>query len=130
KGTDVTQVNLDLSSAPGTGAGDGAADNVTVTGTAGNDQIQLTAAGSSITVTGLAAQVAITGAEGANDVLRVNAGNGDDTINADTVPTGSISLVLDGGAGTDTLLSNGSNLAENIVISANGARARLSGDVG
>ncbi len=103
---------------------------MTVTGTGGNDQIQLTAAGSSVTVTGLAAQVAITGAEGANDVLRVNAGNGNDTINVNTGPTGTMGLVLDGGAGTDTLVLNGANVAENIVISANGTRALLSRDFG
>ena len=83
-GTGVKQVTLDLSAAPGSGTGDGAVDHVTVTGTGGNDQIQVVGAGSSVTVIGLAAQVAITGAEGANDVLTINAGNGNDTINAGT----------------------------------------------
>ena len=40
-GTGVTQVALDLSATPGSGTGDGAADHVTVTGTGGNDQIQV-----------------------------------------------------------------------------------------
>ena len=89
--TGVTQVALDLSGLPGSGTGDGAVDHVTVTGTGGNDQIQVTASGSSVTVSGLAAQVAITGAE-ATDVLTISAGNGNDTINAATVPAGSMSL--------------------------------------
>src|SRR4051812_38779296 len=76
--TDITQVALDLSATPGSGTGDGAADNVTVTGTGGNDQIQVSGAGSSMTVTGLAATVSIIGAEGANDVLTINAGAGND----------------------------------------------------
>ena len=40
-GTGVTQVALDLSATPGTGTGDGSIDHVTVTGTGGNDQIQV-----------------------------------------------------------------------------------------
>jgi hypothetical protein len=71
--TGITQVALDLSATLGSGTGDGSADHVTVTGTGGNDLIQVVGAGSSVTVTGLAAQVSITGAEGANDVLRINA---------------------------------------------------------
>src|SRR5436305_1829979 len=40
-GTGVTAVNLDLSGAEGSGAGDGAADTDTVEGTAGNDAVQV-----------------------------------------------------------------------------------------
>ena len=104
-GTGVTQVSLDLSGVPGSGTGDGSVDHVTVTGTGGNDTIQVTAAGSSVSVNGLAAQISITGAEGAavTDVLTINAGNGNDTINAATMPAGSIGLVIDGGAGNDVI---------------------------
>jgi Ca2+-binding RTX toxin-like protein len=101
--TGITQVALDLSATPGSGTGDGAADNVTVTGTGGNDQIQVTGTGSSVTVAGLAAQVSITGAEGANDVLTINAGAGNDVINAQGLPATTIKLVIDGGAGNDTI---------------------------
>jgi Ca2+-binding RTX toxin-like protein len=101
--TGITQVNLDLSATPGSGTGDGAADHVTVTGTGGNDQIQVVGTGNSVTVTGLAAQVSITGAEGANDVLTINAGAGNDVINAQTLPAATIKLVIDGGAGNDTI---------------------------
>jgi Ca2+-binding RTX toxin-like protein len=114
-GTGVTQVSLDLSGVPGSGTGDGSVDHVTVTGTGGNDTIQLIAVGSSVTVLGLAAQISITGAEGAavTDVLTINAGNGNDTINAGTVPAGSIGLVIDGGAGNDTI--TGSQGADRLI---------------
>ena len=40
-GTGVKQVAIDLASPPGSGVGDGAADNVTVDGTANNDRITI-----------------------------------------------------------------------------------------
>ena len=56
---------------PGSGVGDGAADTVTVNGTAGNDNVQVNGAGGSVSVTGLPASVTLTGAEGANDELTI-----------------------------------------------------------
>ena len=102
-GTGVTQVNIDLAGAPGTGVGDGAADTVTVNGTAGNDSIQVTGTGGSVSVAGLPAAVILTGAEGANDHLTVNGGAGNDVINASGLAAGSVQLVIDGGAGNDTI---------------------------
>src|SRR5262249_44280064 len=66
-GTDVTQINLNLESTPGSGTGDGAADTVIVNGTNGDDTIVVTGDSSGVVVSGLAAQVNITGAEAAND---------------------------------------------------------------
>jgi Ca2+-binding RTX toxin-like protein len=111
-GTDVTQVNLDLSAAgDGSATGDAAADTVTVDGTGGNDIINVFGAGTSVSVLGLSAQVNITGAEGANDALVIRGGAGDDGITATTLPAGVIKLTLDGGAGDDTILgSQGSDL--------------------
>ena len=51
-----------------------------------------------------------------NDTFIWNPGDGSD--------------IVEGQAGTDTLVFNGANIAENIDISANGSRARLSRDVG
>src|SRR5215207_5034495 len=51
-----------------------------------------------------------------NDTFVWNPGDGSDTV--------------EGEAGTDTLVFNGSNVSENIDISANGPRVRLSSDVG
>ena len=185
-GTGVTQVAIDLESTPGSGVGDGAADSVTVNGTAGNDNVQVAGTGGSVSVTGLAATVTIAGAEGANDQLIVNGGAGNDVINAAGLAAGNVQLTIDGGAGndtitgsqgddiliggdgndtviggrgndvallgngndtfiwnpgdgsdvvegqagTDTLVFNGANVNENIDISANGSRVRLFRDVG
>jgi Ca2+-binding RTX toxin-like protein len=99
-GTDVKQVDLDLAGNPGTG--DGAADQVIVNATAGNDQITVAGVGTSVAVTGLAAQVTVTNAE-AGDLLLINAGAGNDTINAATLAAGIIGLTIDAGAGNDTV---------------------------
>ena len=60
-----------------------------------------------------------------NDVALL--GNGNDTF---VWNPGDGSDVVEGQAGTDTLLFNGANVNENIDISANGSRARLIRDVG
>ena len=79
-GTDVTEVNTDLAAFGG--AGDGAADNVIVKGTAGDDVVQVSGDASGVAVVGLAAQVNITGAEAANDRLTVDLLAGDDVLEA------------------------------------------------
>jgi Ca2+-binding RTX toxin-like protein len=176
-GTGVTQVAIDLSSPPGSGQGDGAADTVTVNGTAGDDTIKVASSGSSIVVNGLPAQVTISGAEPGTDTLVINGGTGNDTIDASRVRAGQVNLTLNGGAGNDTiigsagndlvnggtgndlallgagddtfvwnpgdgsdivegqagndtLLFNGANINENIDISSNGSRVRMTRDVG
>jgi Ca2+-binding RTX toxin-like protein len=100
-GTGVTQAALDLGA-------DGLTDTVTVSGTAGNDTINVVGAGTSVSVTGLAAQVDITHAE-AGDVLTINAGAGNDTISAATLPPGIVGLVIDGGAGNDNITGSQGN---------------------
>jgi Ca2+-binding RTX toxin-like protein len=102
-GTDVTQVNVDLSSPAGSGTGDGQADTVIVNGTSTNDTIVVGGQGTSATVVGLQATVNITGSEAANDSLVVKALAGDDGINATPLPAGIINLTEDGGAGNDLL---------------------------
>jgi len=103
-GTDVTQVNVNLA-APG-GAGDAAADSVVITGTNGNDIIDVFGAGTSYSVLGLAAVVNVTGSEGANDALVINALGGNDGVTATTLPAGVVKLTIDGGAGNDVLLGS------------------------
>ncbi|GEP57979.1 beta strand repeat-containing protein [Reyranella soli] len=102
-GTDVKQVNLDLSAQAGSGQGDGAADTVTVNGTQGSDAITVASSGASVVVNGLAAKVTIAGAEGANDSLVVNGQGGDDTINAAGLNAGQVKLTINGGLGNDTI---------------------------
>ena len=62
-GTGVKNVNLDLASPPGSGAGDGQADTIIINATSGNDAIVGQQQRRVITVSGLAATVTITGAE-------------------------------------------------------------------
>src|SRR5262249_36925824 len=56
-GTGVTEVNLDLAGVPGTGTGDGAADNVIVNGTNGDDVISVAGDQTGVSVLGLAARI-------------------------------------------------------------------------
>ncbi len=104
-GTDVTQVDLNLDSGLGNGAGDGLADQVTVNGTEGADTIVVTGGAGSVNVTGLSATVAISAAEAANDLLTVNARGGDDTVDASALQVDSIKqLTIEGGSGNDLIL--------------------------
>src|SRR5262249_17948256 len=101
-GTGVTRVTIDL------GANDAAADQVTVNGTNGGDQINVVATATAVAVTGLPTQVNIDHSE-AGDFLTVNGGNGNDTINASSLPADVIGLTLIGGAGNDTLIGSQGN---------------------
>ncbi|QOZ27723.1 calcium-binding protein [Bradyrhizobium sp. CCBAU 51753] len=105
-GTDTNQVLVDLAATPGGSTGDGAADTVTVEGTAAADQINISQSGSNILVNGLAAEVSISGQEGANDALKINAFGGNDTINASALPAGQLHLTIDAGDGDDTVIGS------------------------
>ncbi|MBR0687025.1 calcium-binding protein [Bradyrhizobium manausense] len=108
-GTGVTQVAIDLSAGPGSTSGDGAADRVTVNGSAGDDNIKVVTSGGSIVVDGLAAQVTIAHAD-AGDVLAVNGGPGNDVIDASAIKAGQLfSLNINGGDGTDTITGSAGN---------------------
>jgi Ca2+-binding RTX toxin-like protein len=96
-GTDLKQVAIDL------GARDGAGDTVFLVGRAVNDTITVAMAGSALKVTGLAAEVSVAHAESVTDLLRIVSDSGNDTINASTVPATTARLVLQGGAGKDTI---------------------------
>ena len=101
----MKQVAVDLAGTLGGSAGDGAADTVTVNGTGGNDQINVTTSGTQVTVSGLPAQVTVDHAEdnaATQDHLVINAGAGNDTINASALPAGTIGLTLNGGASAAT----------------------------
>jgi Ca2+-binding RTX toxin-like protein len=101
--TDVTQVNLDLATPPGSGTGDASADTVIVFGTKNNDNIQVLGSGSSYSVVGLPTLVSVTGSEGANDALVVNSLGGNDTVNASALPSTVVKLTIDGGTGDDII---------------------------
>jgi Ca2+-binding RTX toxin-like protein len=105
-GTDLVEVNIDLAGTLGGSAGDAQADVVIVTGTAGDDIIDVFGAGTSVAVVGLPALVNIANSEGANDSLVINALGGNDGVTATTLPGGIIKLTVDGGADSDTLLGS------------------------
>jgi Ca2+-binding RTX toxin-like protein len=105
-GTDLTELDDDLASTLGGTSPDGSHDSVVVEGTAGADSIEALGVAGNIAVVGLQALVRITHAD-ATDSLNVNAGSGDDTVNASTLPGDAIKLTADGGSGEDKLLGGG-----------------------
>jgi Ca2+-binding RTX toxin-like protein len=108
-GTNVTQVNVDLASPPGSGIGDGQADTVIVNATNGNDAISVAGDTSGVAILGLFARVHINGAEAANDRLVINALVGDDTVDASALSATAIQLTEDGGDGDDVLVGGAGN---------------------
>ena len=108
-GTDVVEVNLNLASTIGGGAGDAAADTVIVQGTNGDDVALVVGDAAGVAVLGLAAQVNVTGAEAATDRLVINALAGDDVVEASGLAAGAIGLVVDAGTGSDVIVGGDGN---------------------
>ena len=104
-GTDLKTFNADLGSPPGSGTGDGAADQVIVNGTNKADYINVTGSNGNIAVTGLPVTVNIAGVE-ATDGLTVNALGGNDQFSAATLGT-AVALTVDGGTGNDSITGSG-----------------------
>ncbi|MGA7487719.1 MAG: calcium-binding protein [Xanthobacteraceae bacterium] len=92
---------------------DGGAGNDSIVGSQGADLL-LGGDGKDIVTGGRGNDMALLG--NGNDTFIWNPGDGSDTV--------------EGQDGTDTLVFNGANINENIDVSANGQRARLSRDVG
>ena len=101
-GTDVTNVNVDLASALGGTAGDGATDRVVMNGTAHNDAIQVAGDPSGVSVSGLRPHVSIQHQE-TIDTLVVHGLDGADSIDASGLAANAIALQLDGDTGNDTV---------------------------
>jgi Ca2+-binding RTX toxin-like protein len=91
-GTGVTQVNIDLGAS--VGGGDGAADTVTINGTAAPDMIDIEAVAGVVRITGLAALVQIANPEVANDTLVINALDPGDTVNVGPGVTSLINVIV------------------------------------
>jgi Ca2+-binding RTX toxin-like protein len=104
-GTDLAELDGDLAGALGGSSPDGSHDSVVVEGTAASDSIVVLGNGQpgASSVSGLRATVRITNAD-ATDSLSVNAGSGDDTVNANALPADALQLAADGGPGADRLL--------------------------
>jgi Ca2+-binding RTX toxin-like protein len=112
-GTDLTQIVPDLANPSGSGTDDGAADTVTIDGTAGDDVITTQGATGSIDVAGLATAVSVVGASPTMDRVTIKGLDGDDVVDASGVLVGTAQLTIDlgngddigiGGDGDDTIL--------------------------
>jgi Ca2+-binding RTX toxin-like protein len=104
-GTDVVEVNLNLTEA----ANLAGADSVIVQGTNGDDVALVVGDAAGTSLLGLAAQVNITGADATNDRLTVNTLAGDDVVEASGLATGAIQLTADGGDDDDILIGGDGN---------------------
>ena len=100
--TDVRNVNIDLAGTLGGATGDGQTDRVLVTGTTGNDALNVAGDASGVTVSGLKTQVAIQHQEPADQLFVLGVG-GNDSISATGLAAGAISEFLEGGDGNDTI---------------------------
>jgi Ca2+-binding RTX toxin-like protein len=95
-GTDVSKVNVDLAGALGGATADGAADQVIVNGTDGNDSIDVRSDAAAVKVSGLAATTRILHSEVAKDRLDVNTLAGMDTVRSAGLAAGAIQFFVDG----------------------------------
>jgi hemolysin type calcium-binding protein len=99
-GTDVRKVNLDLAGTIGGNAADGAADNVVVNGTTGDDRIAVQGSASGVDVTGLASTVSIRHSEASalvTDTLAINTLGGANEVFTNGI-AGVLKVLVDGQA--------------------------------
>jgi Ca2+-binding RTX toxin-like protein len=108
-GTDLTQINVDLASNIGGSVGDALTDTVIINGTTGDDVITATLPGGRLLVSGLAASVLVKNFDTTLDMVRIQALEGEDVIDAAAVAAGGPPLILDGGVGNDILLGSVGN---------------------
>jgi Ca2+-binding RTX toxin-like protein len=104
-GTDVAEVAIDLAGTLDGTTGDAQIDTVSVDGRQFADTIDVVGGAGTVAVLGLPAVVTIENVEVA-DQLIVNAGGGNDTINAVTIVPAAVKLTLDGGTGDDTIFGS------------------------
>jgi Ca2+-binding RTX toxin-like protein len=104
-GTDVVEVNLNLTEA----ANVAGADTVIIQGTNDDDVALVAGDAAGVAVLGLAAQVNITGSDPATDKLVINALAGDDVVDASALAAGAIQFVADGGTDNDILVGSDGN---------------------
>jgi Ca2+-binding RTX toxin-like protein len=104
-GTDVTELNLNLTEA----ANVAGADTVILQGTSGNDEVVVAGDASGSTVFGLAGHVNITGAASADDDLKINSLAGDDVVEGSVLAASAIGFSVDGGDGDDVIIGGAGN---------------------
>jgi Ca2+-binding RTX toxin-like protein len=104
-GTDISEVNLNLAAAGG--SGDGQVDTVIINGTNGDDVILVAGEGNSLSILGLSTIVNITGFEAGIDRLVINGLDGDDVIEGSGLAISGLNS--DGGSGNDVLIGGAGN---------------------
>jgi len=93
--TDVATSLIDLGPALGASGGDGAADQIIMRGTEGDDDISVSGGAASISVAGLVPEVTIVDAESSDQLLLETLG-GNDTVDTGALVPGVISVFVDG----------------------------------
>jgi Ca2+-binding RTX toxin-like protein len=106
-GTDVAGVVTDLN-APA-GGNDGAADNVVVNATSGDDVVTVAGAGANAQVMGVPALVTVSGGVAGSDRITVNALAGGDVVDASALAANAALLTENGGDGDDVLIGGAGN---------------------
>ncbi len=99
KGTATTKVDVSMNTA------DLRSDDLTVRGTQGNDSIKATSNGTTHTISGLPATVDVVNPE-RGQKLAIDAGDGEDVINAQGLTKDALQPTLKGGALRDTLIGS------------------------
>jgi Ca2+-binding RTX toxin-like protein len=129
--TGLADLDVDLAATPGGASGDAHLDRVTVNGTAAVDTVKLSVATPPqvtvprVDVDGLATRVHVAGSDGLGDQILVNGAGGNDTITTDT-RVGSVAFVsVDGGAGTDKAVTDGTQFGESFAVTAPAGRVRV-----
>ncbi|HEX5803783.1 MAG TPA: calcium-binding protein, partial [Azospira sp.] len=102
--TAVERVEIDLGTFGG--VADGVQDIVKLSGTAGDDVVQIVGDGSGVWVFGLGADVYIEHFDAGVDSLLIEGLGGNDVIQADGMALGTMNLVADGGDGDDVLIGS------------------------
>ena len=95
-GTDVEEFNVDLAGSLGGATGDGAADDVIVNGTDGDDRIKVKGDHGDVKVSGLVPTVNVLHSEIANDRLDIKTLAGTDTVKSAGLAAGLIQLFVNG----------------------------------
>src|SRR6185503_8417032 len=101
-GTDLQQVTIDLAATVGGKAADAQTDTVELIGGLGDNMIAATLVNGAIEVTGLPVAATVTHF-GKTDVLYIDGGSGNETIDASKLPAGKVTPALYGNSGDDVI---------------------------
>ena len=107
--TDVQQIAIDLSATPGSGVGDGAADSVTVNGTAASNQITVAGSGGSVSVRDCLRRSRSLAPKAPTTRFTLTRSAATTPSTRRGSPPGQLALTIDGGSGNDTILGSAGN---------------------